>query len=91
MEEYFLPCAYKSLLGFDCPICGFQRSSLHLSRGEFEESFLMYPPLIPCIILIVMFGVHLVNKQWIGKKPLMNYATFVLVIVGGNYLYKMIF
>ncbi|MFZ9695780.1 MAG: DUF2752 domain-containing protein [Chitinophagaceae bacterium] len=91
MEKYFLPCAYKSLLGFDCPTCGFQRSALHLFRGEFKESFLMYPPLILCIILILIFGAYLVNKRWIGKKLLMNYATFVLFIVGGNYLYKMLF
>ena len=51
----------------------------------------MYPPLILCIILILIFGAYLVNKRWIGKKLLMNYATFVLFIVGGNYLYKMLF
>ena len=66
------PCASKSFFNIDCPICGFQRSLIFLLQGDFKKSFLMYPPLVPACILIVLFLIHLLNKQLVPRKKL-NY------------------
>jgi hypothetical protein len=52
LEDHSLPCAYKYLLGIDCPLCGSQRATFFLLRGELIKSFQMYPPLIPGIAAI---------------------------------------
>ncbi|MGN0227353.1 MAG: DUF2752 domain-containing protein [Paludibacteraceae bacterium] len=39
-----LPCAYKQLFGFSCPLCGFQRSMLLLCKGQVWDSICMFPP-----------------------------------------------
>ena len=58
-----LPCAYKSLLGIDCPFCGAQRSFLLLLKGNLVDSLLMYPPLLPVFFCALLFSIHLVNKK----------------------------
>lgn len=52
-EQNMLPCLSKSLLGFDCPGCGLQRSVVFLLHGEFWEAFKMYPAIYA---LIALFG-----------------------------------
>lgn len=52
MRFTLLPCAYKSLFGISCPMCGFLRSLLLLARGEVWQSMLMFPPLFPLIVVL---------------------------------------
>src|ERR1035437_2838241 len=61
IEDKLLPCAYKQMLGIDCPLCGFQRSLIMLFRGEVTMSFHMYPPLIPILSLMVFLPLYIVN------------------------------
>lgn len=44
------PCATKQLLGLECPACGAQRAFLALLNGQFIDSFLIYPALLPGLI-----------------------------------------
>jgi len=85
------PCAYKQLLGFDCPLCGSQRSLLLLIKGDVKASVLMYPPLIPVIVLIGLFLAHLANKNRIGRPLVVRYSAIVLAIVVVNYCSTLIF
>ena len=59
-----LPCASKQFLGVECPGCGIQRSAALLLSGEFVESFLMYPGLIPMLLLFGVIGLD----RWIGLQ-----------------------
>ena len=43
----------------DCPGCGLQRSLALLLKGEFVESFLMYPGLFP---MMALFGFLVLNR-----------------------------
>ncbi|MCH5305411.1 MAG: DUF2752 domain-containing protein [Rikenella sp.] len=45
-----MPCAYRQLLGIDCPFCGAQRSALLLLQGRFTESFRLFPALVPIAV-----------------------------------------
>ena len=91
LEHHMLPCAYKSFFGIDCPACGFQRSFIQLMKGNFGESFLLYPPLLFVLLMFAAFTVHAFNKKIIGKRIVTTYAWAVLGIVLVNYLIKMIF
>ena len=90
-EDYLLPCAYKSLFGFDCPLCGSQRSLLELLKGNFTESLLLYPPLIPVLSLIGLSILKLLSRELIATKFLKFYGLAVLVIVLGNYISEIVF
>jgi hypothetical protein len=59
-----LPCASVQLFGVECPGCGLQRSVALLMEGALIESFLMYPGLIPMLILFAFIGLD----RWIGFK-----------------------
>lgn len=85
------PCAYKQLFGFDCPLCGGQRSLLLLINGQWEKSFLMYPPLIPVLLLMGIFAAHLINRNFIRRRLLVRAATIVLIIVMVNYIFTLSF
>ena len=80
-----LPCAYKELFGIDCPACGGQRSFSLLMEGNFLESFLMYPPLIPVLLLAIMWIVRLVKPSIIGYNFIKKYSWTVLGFVMINY------
>ena len=88
MVNYLLPCAYKSLFGIDCPICGFQRALVWLLNGDFTQSFSIYPPLLPVVVLMVIFSLHLLKRKLISRKFLNYYSLFVLTFISVNYIIK---
>lgn len=53
LQRLLLPCPFKTLTGIDCPGCGFQRSLLALFNGNWAESYHLYPPTIPLLIVLV--------------------------------------
>lgn len=88
MENYLLPCAYQSLFGIECPICGFQRALVLLLRGDIKQSFFMYAPLLPVIFLLIIFVLHLFNKKLVNRNILIYYSSFVIIIITVNYFIK---
>ena len=52
LENYMIPCLSKTLFGFECMGCGFQRSLLLILRGQFVEAFYMYAAIYPLLILL---------------------------------------
>ena len=62
LERNMLPCWFKKYFGLDCPGCGMQRSFAALLKGEFVESFILFPALIPTIGLVVFLLIHLKMK-----------------------------
>jgi hypothetical protein len=88
-EILLFPCAYKQLFGIDCPMCGFQRSFILLLHGNFRESFFMYPALVPTLVLIGFFFVHLISKKAVAKGFLLNYSAVVLALILVSYAAKL--
>jgi hypothetical protein len=89
LEEHSLPCAYKTLLGIECPLCGSQRAFFFLVKGEFAKSFSMYPPLIPVLALLLLFMFRLFNKR-LDIKHVYRFSVVVLIVVAVNYSVKLI-
>ena len=52
-QGWLLPCPIKVVTGVDCPGCGFQRSLLALLQGRWNESYQLYPPTVPLILLLL--------------------------------------
>lgn len=89
-QQHMLPCAYKSFFGIDCPICGAQRSFLFLLRGDFADSFKMYPPLLFVLTLMATAIIRLMFPSTIKTKKIKQYAVVVLVVISLNYTYKIV-
>jgi len=87
--QILFPCAYKTLFGIDCPICGFQRAFWLLLDGDFIESFKIYPPLLPSLLLMTFFASHLLKNEIVRKKFLLYFSAIVLTIIAINYVVKL--
>ena len=89
IENYTLPCLNKKLFGVECLGCGFQRSAIHLVRGEYSEAFTMYPA-IYTLLLLLFFGIaHLKFKFNYGKKIILTLAFLNITIILISYILKM--
>jgi hypothetical protein len=86
LENNLLPCAYKSLFGIDCPACGMQRSLLSFLKGDLQESFFLYPPLLFVLIGILVGALYLIKPKFVKPVFLKKYFTFLLIIVLTNYV-----
>jgi hypothetical protein len=89
LQDLLLPCPFKVITGFDCPGCGFQRSLLALLQGQWLESYHLYPPTVPLLIVLAyasLKGIFGFDKREIGMK-LMAVACGWFVM--GTYLLKL--
>lgn len=90
LEKNSMPCFYKKYFDMECPGCGMQRSFVELLKGNFLESFELYPALVTTIVLISLLILHLVFKFKNGAKLLL--ITFIInsIIIIINYLINLI-
>ncbi len=88
LEQHSMPCMYKKILGVECPGCGMQRSFIELLKGNFIESFKIYPALIPTFVLVVFLILHLIFKFKKGAIILKILFIFVLLLMVFNYTIK---
>lgn len=90
LESHMQSCFYKKYFGIECPGCGMQRSFVELLKGNFYESFLLFPALIPTIALIVFLILHLIFKFKNGAGILKNLFIINTSILVLSYLYKLL-
>ncbi|MBN3034052.1 MAG: DUF2752 domain-containing protein [Bacteroidales bacterium] len=91
LEEHQMPCIYKHYLGIDCPGCGMQTALIELLKGNIGESLIIYPPLIPILLMICLLIVHLVFRLKKGALMLKYLFIFTACLVVVNYLAKTFF
>jgi hypothetical protein len=90
LESHQQSCFYKKYFGIECPGCGMQRSFIELLKGNIWESFMLYPALIPTIIMIGFLGTHLIFKFKNGGTYLKYLFIFNTSIVVLSYIYKLL-
>jgi len=84
LQNHLLPCPFKYFTSIDCPGCGFQRAVIALFQGEWQKSFLLYPPTIP-LLLFFMYGIADAffkldnNKGTLKKSLFIPVAAIVLI------------
>jgi hypothetical protein len=89
LEKHMLPCAYKSIFGFDCPGCGFQRSFIALLKGDMGRSLLLYPATIPLLLTAVFLLLDLKFHFPNSKKIRMGLFAGIGVIIAVSYSIKL--
>jgi hypothetical protein len=90
LEKHSLPCFYKQVFHMDCPGCGIQRALVELLRGHLKQSFIIYPALIPIILMLVYLILHLKFKFTNGAENLKRLFFLNTTIIVFNYIYKLI-
>jgi len=90
LQDHLLPCPFKYLTGIDCPGCGFQRSMVALLKGDIHQSFLLYPPAIPLLIISVWWLADSLFKLDTSKSVVKK-TMFIVValIITVSYIVKM--
>jgi|TARA_B110000046_G_C12957610_1_gene383035 hypothetical protein len=83
LENYMLPCLSKTLFGFECMGCGFQRSLLLIWKGQFIEAFYMYAAIYPILVLsayiiITRFYKFKNYKKGINWMSILSITTIIL-------------
>ncbi|WP_177217038.1 DUF2752 domain-containing protein [Pedobacter insulae] len=88
LSKHLFTCPIKEHFGIDCPGCGFQRSVLAFFQGDLIQSFKLYPPTIPFIILVVLTAIHLKFDLKHGAFLIKILYIGISLIVIINYIYK---
>ena len=83
-----LPCLSKTIFGFECLGCGFQRSFLLLINGNFIDAFKMYPAIYTLLTLFIFILINFKLKYKHSKKIISRLAYLNLSIMIINYLIK---
>lgn len=90
LESHHQDCFYKKYFGIECPGCGMQRAFIELLKGNFVESFILFPALIPTIFLIFYLILHLIFKFKNGANILKILFIINTSIVVLSYIYKLL-
>lgn len=89
LEEHLLTCPYRALTGFDCPGCGIQRSFIELLKGNFSESFFLYPALLPVLFTLLFTAAHVIFRFKKGPEWIKNSFLGTTAIIIVSYIIKM--
>lgn len=90
LEQHMLPCPVKSIFGIECPGCGMQRSFIAFMHGNFAESFLLYPALIPILLMMGLLLTHLFFKFNNGAVWLKNIFILNAILIFGSYFGRLL-
>ena len=87
VSTHLLPCFYKQVFGFSCPLCGCQRSVILLCQGQFWDSMKMFPPLLPLAITLLMVCLWKFTGL-LGKKAVLVALVVDAIMLLFNMVYQ---
>ena len=90
LESHLGTCSFKEHAGIECPGCGLQRSAIALLKGEFIESLLAFPALLPILVMFAFLGIHLVFNLKYGALVLKIFYISNICLIIFTYIYKLI-
>ena len=90
LEANMLTCPSVKYFSIECPGCGMQRSMIALLKGNFSGSLVMYPALLPLLLLCGYFLHHLKYKFSNGSKIIIGLQMAVVSIITAHYIYKIV-
>lgn len=67
-----------------------QRSFIELLKGDFSESFVLYPALLPMLFMFAYLILHLIFKFKQGAQVLKLTFISVTVLIVGSFIFKLI-
>jgi hypothetical protein len=89
LEQHMITCYFREHLGLSCPGCGSQRAFILLLKGEWVQSFLQYPALVPFLATLVMLIAHLIFKFTKGGTWLKYMFIGTAGLVMANFIVKL--
>jgi len=89
-ENNLLDCPIKTMFHVDCLGCGLQRSFVLLVQGNILDSIIMYPALIPMIIMFAYLLAHVYFNFRNGARLLKYFYFLNIILIVANYLIKQI-
>ncbi|WP_082832385.1 DUF2752 domain-containing protein [Aquimarina aggregata] len=89
LESNLLYCPTKQLLDINCLGCGLQRSFILLLKGDIISSLLMYPALLPLLIMIGYLILHILFNFKNGAKILTYFYILNSILIIVNYFMKL--
>lgn len=90
LENYMLPCLSKTLFGFECMGCGFQRAFFLVFKGHFVDAFLMYPAIYPLLMLGSIIIISRFYKFKFYQKSINLLSIISVGVIMTNYVIKQI-
>ena len=90
LENYMLPCLSKSLFGFECMGCGFQRAFFLVFKGHFVDAFWMYHAIYPLLVLAGILMSSRFYKFKFYQKSINILSIISIGVIITNYLIKII-
>lgn len=85
-----LSCPIKEMTGHECPGCGIQRAFVLLLKGDVLESIIMFPALIPTLLMLVFLTIHIKFKFVWGAVFLKWSYIFVTALMIGSWIVKLL-
>lgn len=83
-------CSFHEHTQVACPGCGLQRALIALLKGDLVESILLFPALIPLLIMFSFLGIHLVFSLRHGALALKIMYIINVSIILINFVIKLI-
>lgn len=80
-----IPCSWKETFGFECFMCGFQRSFIALINGDLWLSISYFPATIPLILTFVIALMHLYFKWKKGPGLIIGLFSLSSVLILINF------
>jgi hypothetical protein len=90
LNDYMLPCLWKQTFNIDCLGCGFQRSLVFMTKGEFSLAFKMYPAIYTILFMLLYMVLHTKYKFTNGHKVLLALFVVNIIIILTSYIFKFI-
>lgn len=82
-------CPIKKNFGIECLGCGLQRSFVLLLKGEWQQSVVLYPGLIPMLGMFAFLLIHLKFRFKNGPPLLVTMFILTSIIILTNFIYKL--
>ena len=90
LEANMFTCPSVKYFSMECPGCGMQRGMIALLKGDFSASLVLYPALLPLLLLCCYALLHTKYKFSSGSKIIIGLQVLVVSIVTAHYIYKIV-
>ena len=86
-----MECFWVKNFGVQCPGCGVQRSFSLLINGDILNSIIMFPALIPTIIMFCFLLTHLFFRFKNGQIVILNLLKLNALLIFLNYTIRILY
>lgn len=87
-EDHMLPCMFKTATGMDCPGCGTQRAFSKMADGKVVDSYVMFPALIPTLIVFLFIPIQIKLAAKISSDWIISFFLIAAFVTIGAYFLR---